>query len=68
MTPSLLTFCDVHDNLRYVNLNTLEVIKFYKPGYNTTRVAIRYNSGTVIDYEVFNKTADIMKENLKCFT
>ena len=68
MTPTLLTFCDVRGDLRYVNLNNVEVIKFNnKPNIALETVSIRYHSGEVISCELRPETGAVIKKKLNQF-
>lgn len=68
MTPKLFTFCDSENNLCYVNLNNVDIIKFIEtPNSYLKQVCIRYTSGATINYEVRERTVNVMKETLKHF-
>lgn len=68
MTPTLITFCDITDNLRYVNINNIEVIKFTDSRNSTMeKMYIRYRSGVVIECGVSSSTASIIKKKLNSF-
>lgn len=68
MTPTLLTFCDINNALRYVNLNNVEVIKFQNPSnIMTERIIIRYCSGEAISCDVREEAATAIKKKLNQF-
>ena len=68
MTPTLLTFCDINNHLRYVNLNNIEVIKFSTPSnIMMEKMIVRYLSGEALTYEVREDTATSIKKKLNQF-
>lgn len=68
MTPTLISFCDIDNNLRYVNINNIEVIKFADSrNLNTEKMCIRYRSGVVIECGVSPSVATIIKKKLNSF-
>lgn len=68
MTPTLLTFCDERGDLRYVNLNNVEVIKFVnKPNIFIETMTIRYKSGEVLNHELRAETGTAIKKKLNQF-
>lgn len=68
MTPTLLTFCDERGDLRYVNLNNVEVIKFVnKPNIFIETMTIRYMSGEVLNHELRAETGTAIKKKLNQF-
>ena len=68
MTPTLITFCDVDNNLRYVNINNIEVIKFADSrNFGIEKMCIRYRSGVVIECGVSPAVATIIKKKLNSF-
>lgn len=68
MTPTLLTFCDERGDLRYVNLNNVEVIKFAnKPNIFTETMTVRYMSGEVINHELHANASTLIKKKLSQF-
>lgn len=68
MTPTLITFCDVDNNLRYVNINNIEVIKFADSrNFGVEKMCIRYRSGVVIECGVSPAVATIIKKKLNSF-
>lgn len=69
MTPSLLAFCDAKGDLRYINLNNVEVIRFDNvPNIMTERLVVRYKSGTVLNYELLTQSTEVLKKKLNTFT
>lgn len=68
MTPTLITFCDVDNNLRYVNINNIEIIKFADSrNFGVEKMCIRYRSGVVIECGVSPAVATIIKKKLNSF-
>lgn len=68
MTPTLITFCDIDNNLRYVNVNNIEVIKFADSrNFGVEKMCIRYRSGVVIECGVSPAVATIIKKKLNSF-
>lgn len=68
MTPTLITFCDVDNNLRYVNVNNIEVIKFADSrNFGIEKMCIRYRSGVVIECGISPAVATIIKKKLNSF-
>lgn len=69
MTPTLLAFCDANNDLRYINLNNVEVIRFSSPSnVMTDRITVRYHDGTAITYDIRNTTTELIQKKLNCFT
>lgn len=68
MTPTLITFCDIDNNLRYVNVNNIEVIKFADSrNFGVEKMCIRYRSGVVIECGISPAVATIIKKKLNSF-
>ena len=68
MTPTLITFCDIDNNLRYVNVNNIEVIKFADSrNFGIEKMCIRYRSGVVIECGISPAVATIIKKKLNSF-
>lgn len=68
MGTQLINFCDINGDLRYVNLNNVEVLKFAdSPNIVTEKLHIRYKSGTVIIYELRKHTTETLKKRLNDF-
>ncbi len=68
MTPTLLTFCDINNHLRYVNLNNIEVIKFSTPSnIMMEKMIVRYLSGVTLTYEVREEAVTSIKKKLNQF-
>lgn len=68
MTPTLISFCDIDNNLRYVNINNIEVIKFVDSrNFNMEKIYIRYRSGVIIECGISSTVAEIIKKKLNSF-
>ena len=68
MTPTLISFCDIDNNLRYVNINNIEVIKFVDSrNFNMEKIYIRYRSGVAIECGISSTVATIIKKKLNSF-
>ena len=68
MTPTLISFCDIDNNLRYVNVNNIEVIKFADSrNLNIEKMCIRYRSGVVIECGISSAVATAIKKKLNSF-
>lgn len=67
-TPTLISFFDVDDNLRYISIDSIETIKFTDcRESNIEKIYIRCRSGAVIECGVFSTIAMRIKKKLNSF-
>ena len=69
MTPTLISFCDVNNDLRYINLNNVEIIKFTCiPNIMMDKMTVRYKDSEVIHYEIRKSATEILTKKLNTFS